>query len=96
MSTKSSISRNISNELGITLKDSKLLLDKFLLILKKESKFKKVKLSAFGTFSKHITPKRIGRNPKTLESYIINPTKKLIFKPSVKIKETLNWLRLIL
>ena len=90
MSTKSSISRNISNEIGITLKDSKLLLDKFLLILKKESKLKKVKLSAFGTFSMRTTPKRIGRNPKTLESYIIKPTKKLIFKASVKTKEILN------
>ena len=90
MSNKSSISRNISNELGITMKDSKLLLDKFLLILKKESKLKKVKLSAFGTFSMHITSNRIGRNPKTLESYIIKPTKKLIFKASVKTKEILN------
>lgn len=78
------------------MKDSKLLLDKFLLILKKESKLKKVKLSAFGTFSMHITSNRIGRNPKTLESYIIKPTKKLIFKASVKTKETLNWSRRIL
>ena len=90
MSSKLSISKNIANELGITLKDSKLLLDKFLLILKKESKLKKVKLSGFGTFYKHTTPNRIGRNPKTLESYIIKPTKKLVFKASVKIKETLN------
>ena len=96
MSSKLSISKNIANELGITLKDSKLLLDKFLLILKKESKLKKVKLSGFGTFYKHTTPNRIGRNPKTLESYIIKPTKKLVFKASVKIKETLNWLRRIL
>ncbi len=90
MSTKLSISRNIANELGIPLKDSKLFLDNFLLILKKESKVKKVKLSGFGTFYKHITPNRIGRNPKTLESYIIKPAKKLIFKASVKTKETLN------
>ena len=90
MSTKLSISRNIANELGIPLKDSKLLLDKFLLTLKKESKLKKVKLSGFGIFYKHITPNRVGRNPKTLESYIIKPTKKLIFKASVKTKETLN------
>ena len=90
MSTKSRISRNIANKLDISLNQSKLMLDKFLLILKKESKLKKIKLSGFGTFYKHTTPKRIGRNPKTLESYIIKPTKKLTFKASVKTKEILN------
>ena len=90
MSSKSSISKNIANQLGTSLKDSKLLLEKFLQIIKTESQSKKVKLSGFGTFSYHITPSRIGRNPKTLESYIINPTKKLVYKASVKTKETLN------
>ena len=94
MSTKLSISKNIKNELGISLNESKLFLDKFLSIIKKESQSKKVKLNGFGTFYYYATPRRIGRNPKTLESYIIKPTKKLIYRASIKTKEILNWLKL--
>ena len=90
MSTKSSISKNLKNKLDINLTNSNVFLDKFLTIIKNESKSKKIKISGFGTFFLHTTPKRIGRNPKTLESYIINPTKKLIFKASSKTKEILN------
>ena len=93
MSTKSSISKNLKNKLDINLTNSNVFLDKFLTIIKNESKSKKIKISGFGTFFLHTTPKRIGRNPKTLESYIINPTKKLIFKASSKVREILNWLR---
>ena len=89
MTTKLSISKKIT-KLGISLNDSKALLDKFLFIIKKESKSRKMKLSGFGTFYAHMTPKRIGRNPKTLESYIIKPIRKLNFKASIKTKETLN------
>ena len=90
MSTKSSISKNLKNKLDINLTNSNVFLDKFLTIIKNESKSKKIKISGFGTFFLHTTPKRIGRNPKTLESYIINPTKKLIFKASSKVREILN------
>ena len=90
MSTKSSISKNLKNKLDINLTNSNVFLDKFLTIIKNESKSKKIKISGFGTFFLHTTPKRIGRNPKTLESYIIRPTKKLIFKASSKTKEILN------
>ena len=89
MTTKLLISKKIA-KLDISLNDSKLILDRFLFLIKKESKSTKVKLSGFGTFYNHTTPERIGRNPKTLESYLIRPVEKLNFKPSIKIKETLN------
>ncbi len=90
MTTKLFISRRISKKLNISINESKLLLDHFLNIIKTESKFKKIKLSGFGTFYTHTAPNRLGRNPKTLESYIIKSIKKLNYKASIKTKETLN------
>ena len=92
MTSKLFIAKKIAN-IGISLKDSKLLLDKFLFIVKEESKSAKIKLSGFGTFYTHATPERVGRNPKTMESYIIKPMYKLNFKASIKTKERLNWLK---
>lgn len=90
MSTKLSISKNLKNKLDIPLNDTKVFFEIFLMLIKKESRSKKVKINGFGVFYFHTTPNRIGRNPKTLESYIIRPTKKLIFKASSKTKEILN------
>jgi nucleoid DNA-binding protein len=38
----------------------------------------------------HISPKRIGRNPKTKEEYIIEKRSKLALKVSQNIKDLLN------
>ena len=38
----------------------------------------------------HNSPKRLGRNPKTKESFIIPPRKKINFRASKKVKEDLN------
>ncbi len=90
MTTKAKISKIISNELEIPHKISLKFLDSFLDSLKSHSLNKIVKLSGFGTFMIHKSPQRIGRNPKTKESYIIKPRNKIIYKPSQKIKEILN------
>jgi len=90
MVTKANISKNISNELNISEKESKKIFEKFIELIVSESVKKNIKLNGFGVFRIHHTPKRIGRNPKTKESYIIKPMKKLIFKSSQKIKEILN------
>ena len=44
----------------------------------------------FGSFNYKKTPKRIGRNPKTLEEFEIKARKKLTFRPAEEIKKTLN------
>tara|TARA_B100001093_G_C25971138_1_gene653344 strand:- start:239 stop:511 length:273 start_codon:yes stop_codon:yes gene_type:complete len=90
VTTKAKISKIISNELEIPHKISLKFLDSFLDSLKSHSLNKIVKLSGFGTFMIHKSPQRIGRNPKTKESYIIKPRNKIIYKPSQKIKEILN------
>ena len=36
------------------------------------------------------TPKRIGRNPKTLQEFEIRSRQKLTFKPSDEVKQNIN------
>lgn len=89
--TKLDISKKVSDALSISINDSSKILDYFILQIKTKGIKSKIKITGFGSFFIHKTPKRIGRNPKTRESYIINPSSKLIFKASNKIKEVLNW-----
>jgi integration host factor subunit alpha len=88
--TKINIVKNISKKSLVSAEDAKNIMESFLLVIKKESKIKSLKLSSFGTFSFKKTPKRFGRNPKTKDSYIIPQLNRLNFKPSNKIKENLN------
>ena len=90
MKNKKLIEKLISKELNITIGCGKDFTNTFISIIKENSFSKNIKLSGFGTFYRHKTPKRIGRNPKTKESYIIQPRIKINFKPSKKIKEVLN------
>lgn len=90
MNTKYKIAKKISRELDISQQDSKIFLDCFLGIIRDQSKVMQVKISCFGTFSAKKTLKRIGRNPKTGESYIIHSFKKITFKGSSKVKGILN------
>ena len=88
--TKKNIIKNINKESLISIEDGSNFLESFLLIIKKQAKLDRVKLSGFGAFSFKKTPKRSGRNPKTKDSYIIPEINKLNFKPSNKIKEKIN------
>lgn len=88
--TKKNIVQVIAKNTAISTKDSAILLDFFLILLKTKARSNVVKLSNFGTFSIKKTPKRVGRNPKTLDSYIINEQYKLNFKTSNKIKKIIN------
>lgn len=89
--TKNSILKIISKKSLTSKDDSYMLLESFISYIKMQARFNEVKLSGFGKFSFKTTPKRIGRNPKTNESYIIPELNKLSFKPSKKIKEKINW-----
>ncbi len=88
--TKADISKKISDDLEITISDSKDFLNAFLNDFKKVPINKEIKLSGFGTFFWKLTAKRIGRNPKTKESYIIQARKKLSFNASTITKNFLN------
>ena len=88
--TKKIISKELSRNLNITSVDSINFINHFINCIKTNVVSQNVKLSDFGTFYLHKTPKREGRNPKTKESYIILPKLKVNFRASKKIKEVLN------
>ena len=87
--TKKDLARNISHKLGLSHKDSLFFVQNFFKMLI-DNKSSNININKFGTFSYKKTPKRIGRNPKTLEKFLIKSRQKLIFKPSDIIKETIN------
>ena len=87
---KTNIIKNISKQSLVSSSDATSILESFLLLIKDKAKLKSVKLSRFGSFSFKKTPKRLGRNPKTRDSYIIPMLNKLNFKSSNKIKEKIN------
>jgi len=88
--TKRDIAKNISLSSTLTLLESSKILDKFIKKIIVSSKKSNLKLSNFGTFSYKFSPKRVGRNPKTKEEFIIKNRKKLSFSSSKKIKELIN------
>ena len=88
--SKTNIIKNISKKSLVSSSDATSIMESFLLLIKDKAKLKSVKLSRFGSFNFKKTPKRLGRNPKTKDSYIIPVLNKLNFKPSNKIKENIN------
>ena len=87
---KNNLIKNIVIKSLVSADEASDILESFLLLIKGEAKIKSVKLSSFGSFSFKKTPKRLGRNPKTKDLYIIPVLNKLNFKPSNKIKENIN------
>ena len=88
--SKADIVKNISKKSSVSAGDARIIMESFLSLIKNKSKLRSVKLTSFGSFSFKKTPKRLGRNPKTKDSYIIAKMNKLNFKPSNKVKEKLN------
>jgi nucleoid DNA-binding protein len=84
---KKDIVNNIKSKAHLSLNESKSFLEKFIILIKKGTK---TKISGFGTFYIQTTAKRLGRNPKTKEEFIINPRSKLILKTSNSVKKILN------
>jgi integration host factor subunit alpha len=87
--TKKVLANNISQKLGLSQKDSLFFVQNFFKILI-DNRNSVININKFGTFSYKKTPKRVGRNPKTLEEFEIKSRKKLTFQLSDKIKQTIN------
>ncbi|MDB3914853.1 HU family DNA-binding protein [Gammaproteobacteria bacterium] len=87
---KKNIVKNITESSNLSANDSLLLLESFLNLVIDNSKTKKIKITGFGSFAFKATPKRVGRNPKTNESYLIKAFKRFTFNPSIRIKKILN------
>ena len=87
--TKKDLAKNITNKLGLSQKDSLFFVKQFFQALI-DNKDSNINLNKFGTFILKKTPKRIGRNPKTLQKFEIKPRQKLTFKPSDNLKQYIN------
>lgn len=89
---KKDIISELSKKTKLKPIDSKLLLEAFIktIVINTFSLKKHVKIYKFGTFSMKISPKRIGRNPKSKELYIISERMKFNFHSSSYIKGELN------
>ena len=88
--TKKRIASNISKSTRISVKESEAIVDNFVKIIKSNAANKIIKVKNFGSFSYKLTPKRMGRNPKTGTPHVIKPYRRFIFKPSLKLKIFLN------
>ena len=87
--TKKDLAKNISKKIGLSQKDSLFFVKEFFKVLA-DNKSSNININKFGTFLYKKTPKRIGRNPKTLQEFKIKPRQKLTFKPSEEIKRNIN------
>ena len=89
--TKKDIINSIYMQIGFSKNISEQLMEDILeIILDNLKKYKKIKISNFGTFSLRSKKSRIGRNPKTKEEKIISERNVVLFKPSKDFKNYIN------
>jgi len=89
--TKKEIINSVYMQIGFSKRISENLLEDILnTIIDNLKKYKKIKLSKFGTFSIRLKKERIGRNPKTKEKKIISGRNVVLFKPSEEFKKYIN------
>ena len=88
--TRKDILKNITNKCSLSNKDGARLLESFLQLTSVNANSMPFKIGGFGVFIYKNTPRRIGRNPKTKESYEIKSFKRLVFRPSSRLKKIIN------
>ena len=87
---KSDIAKTISLKANISNSLSKNIVNSFFDLIKSKSNSNDIKIANFGTFANKVSPKRIGRNPKTGEEHTITERVKLNLIVSNKVKQQLN------
>jgi len=89
--TKKDLSTSLKQEFNLSTEEASDFVDEFFHSLSKAvNSNQKVKISGFGTFSKFLTKPRIGRNPKTMDSFSITSQQKIKFLPTNKLKCIIN------
>ena len=89
--TKKEIINSLYMQIGFSKKILEGLLEDILnIIVGNLKKYKKIKISKFGTFSIRSKKSRVGRNPKTKEEKIIKERNVVLFKPSKEFKLYIN------
>ena len=91
--TKFDLIRNLSVKTGFSNLYSKKLINDLLNLLILSIKKDTLKLKNIGTFKVVKKKERMGRNPKTKESFIINAQKSINFISSKKLSNKLNQIK---
>ena len=73
--TKQDISKEIHKKLGLSISYTSEIVEDIILILKDLIKLNKINIKNFGTFKILFKKERLGRSPKTKESYVISARK---------------------
>ena len=76
--TKRDLAECLKNITELSQKDSSVFVNETLNFIKSNLS-KEININGFGSFKIKKSPKRIGRNPKTLKEYVIKPSKKIKF-----------------
>ena len=87
---KKDIVKNILSKAQISSSLSSKVLHSFIKFIITKPNNNPVKISNFGTFYYHNTPRRVGRNPITKEEFPIPQRMKLSLKVSNNIKNLIN------
>ena len=87
---KENIVKDLAFKTGYSLIYSKKLVEHIIEIIINNVNKGAFNIKNIGTFNIIQKKERIGRNPKTKETYIIPTMKKLSFKPSSGIKKKIN------
>ena len=89
--TKKDLSTILKKELRLSFDTSDSLVDEFFQAIKINLRSQKnIKLSGFGSFEIFVTKERMGRNPMSMENFIIPSQNKVRFSPTSKAKYFLN------
>ena len=88
--TKKDISKKINLKIGLSKSYTNKITDNLILILKDLIKNKEINIKNFGSFKILRKNERIGRNPKSNETYLIKGRKSLIFKISQNLNNRIN------
>tara|TARA_Y100000994_G_scaffold15860_1_gene12045 strand:+ start:4418 stop:4696 length:279 start_codon:yes stop_codon:yes gene_type:complete len=89
--SKKDLSNSLKTEANISTEHASIFIETFFQSLSESfQKNQTIKISGFGTFTKFNTKPRVGRNPKTMQSFPIPSKQKIKFKTSSKVKEMLN------
>ncbi len=85
--TKAGIAERLYNDLGLTKREAKELVEMFFEEVRSVLESgKQVKLSGFGNFDLREKNRRPGRNPKTGEEILISARRVVTFRPGQKLK----------
>ncbi|MDD4519687.1 MAG: integration host factor subunit alpha [Alphaproteobacteria bacterium] len=89
--TRSQIAQAIYDKVGFSYVESASYVDEVIdEMIKALQEKEEVKITSFATFKVKSKNKRIGRNPKTKEEYLIAPRRVISFVPSQILKKKAN------